>query len=259
MLKALPKIFGHSDKTVRAEGTALTRIMYQYIGVAIDPFLADLKPVQVKELREAFEEMDKEGKGRGALKPERLTRAHAREAEAAEAAGGNDEGDDVPAEGAFTNLKEVEFAVTNSMPPDLPPPDPRSFAEEVDVVAKFPVGYDASLKSSKWKDRKEVLDGMLTVLQTSLRIKESPQLGDLAKTLATLIHKDANVACVMVGASCLEALAKGLGDPLGKYREAIVPPMLERLKERKATVTDAIGVALDAIFMTVSILRTTRR
>jgi hypothetical protein len=28
--------------------------------------------------------------------------------------------------------------------------------------------------------------------------------------------------------------------------------MLERLKERKATVTDTIGVALDAIFETVS-------
>lgn len=123
--------------------------------------------------------------------------------------------------------------------------------EEVDVVPKLPEGYEASLKSSKWKDRKEALDGMLSVLQATLRIKEAPQLGDLAKTLATLIHKDANIACVMTAASCLEALAKGLGDPLGKYRESIVPPMLERLKERKATVTDTIGVALDAIFATV--------
>lgn len=82
ILKALPKIFGHSDKTVRAEGTHLAHTLYQYIGPGIDPWLADLKPVQVKELKEAFEAMDTSGAGKGTLKPERLTRAQAREAEA---------------------------------------------------------------------------------------------------------------------------------------------------------------------------------
>jgi cytoskeleton-associated protein 5 len=57
--------------------------------------LADLKPVQVKELKEGFEEMEKDGKGKGSLKAERFTRAQAREAEArggdAEAETGVDE------------------------------------------------------------------------------------------------------------------------------------------------------------------------
>ena len=35
----------------------------------------------MKELKEAFENMEKEGQGKGSLKPERLTRAGAREAE----------------------------------------------------------------------------------------------------------------------------------------------------------------------------------
>lgn len=82
VLKALPKIFAHADKNVRAEGTQLTHTLYQYIGPAIDPWLAELKPVQVKELQEAFEGLEKEGKGKGALKAERLTREHRREAEA---------------------------------------------------------------------------------------------------------------------------------------------------------------------------------
>lgn len=86
-LKALPKIFAHSDKTVRAEGTQLTYVLYQYIGPGIESWLADLKPLQVKELKEAFEGLEKEGKGRGSLKPERMTRAGAREAEAAAEAG----------------------------------------------------------------------------------------------------------------------------------------------------------------------------
>lgn len=79
MLKALPKIFAHTDKTVRAEGTALAQALYQCIGPAIEPFLADLKPVQVKELKESFEKMDSEGKGKGTFKAERLTRAQVRE------------------------------------------------------------------------------------------------------------------------------------------------------------------------------------
>jgi cytoskeleton-associated protein 5 len=35
----------------------------------------------VKELKEAFEAMEKEGKGKGSVKPERFTRAQARELE----------------------------------------------------------------------------------------------------------------------------------------------------------------------------------
>lgn len=101
ILKALPKIFAHTDKTVRAEGTLLAQSLYQYIGPAIEPFLADLKPVQVKELKESFEEMDKEGRGKGSLKPERLTRIGAREAEANAASGGDgDGGDGLPEEGS---------------------------------------------------------------------------------------------------------------------------------------------------------------
>ncbi|EJF65775.1 ARM repeat-containing protein [Dichomitus squalens LYAD-421 SS1] len=233
ILKALPKIFGHSDKTVRAEGTQLVRVMYQYIGPAIETFLNDLKPVQVKELKEAFEEMEKEGKGRGSLKPERMTRQGAREAEAAAEAGGDGDADAPPEEEA--------------------PPDPRMFAEEVDIVPKMPANFQASLKSSKWKDRKEALDGLLAVVNATPRIKEASELGELARSLATCVQKDANINCVMVAANCLEGLAKGLMGPFAKYRESVVPPMLERLKERKANVTDAIGNALDAVFATTTL------
>lgn len=82
ILKALPKVFAHTDKLVRAEGTILAQTLYQCIGPAIEPWLADLKPVQVKELKESFEKMDSEGRGKGTFKAERYTRAQAREMEA---------------------------------------------------------------------------------------------------------------------------------------------------------------------------------
>lgn len=132
------------------------------------------------------------------------------------------------------------------------PPDPRMFVEEVDIVPKMPANFQGNLKSSKWKERKEALDELASLLEKTPRIKEASELGELARSLATCIQKDANINCVMVAAKCLEGLAKGLMSGFAKYRESVVPPMLERLKERKANVTDAIGAALDAVFQSVS-------
>lgn len=131
--------------------------------------------------------------------------------------------------------------------------DPRQFAEPVDVVSKLPSTLQSALSSSKWKERKEVLDEVATILSAAPRIREASELGDLAKSLATRIQSDANINCVMTAAVCMEHLAKGLMASFAKYHEAVVPPMLERLKERKANVTDTIGSALDAIFATVTI------
>jgi cytoskeleton-associated protein 5 len=121
-------------------------------------------------------------------------------------------------------------------------------------VAKFPSNLQANLTSSKWKERKEVLDDLLTLVNATPRIKDAPELAELAKSLATCIHKDSNINCVMAAANVMEGLAKGVMSPFGRLREAVVPHMLERLKERKVNVTDTIGAALDAIFTTVSIL-----
>jgi len=53
-LKLLPKLFAHSDKTVRAEATAFTLVLYSWLGDALKPSLTELKPLQLKELEEAF-------------------------------------------------------------------------------------------------------------------------------------------------------------------------------------------------------------
>lgn len=247
ILKALPKIFAHSDKTVRAEGSSLTIVLYQYIGSGIEPWLTELKPVQVKELKDAFEGLEKEGKGHKTLKPERFTRAQAREAAANEAV-------DIPQEepeGKFSFAPIPDILTFASL--EMAPLDPRAFAEAVDIVPKLPASFQTNLKSSKWKERKETLDDLATLLSSTPKIKDSPELADLSKSLATCIAKDANINCVMVAATCVEELAKGLMASFAKYRENVVSPMLERLKERKANVTDAIGAALDAVFATVGL------
>ncbi|KAF9451059.1 microtubule associated protein [Macrolepiota fuliginosa MF-IS2] len=234
VLKALPKIFAHSDKTVRAEGTNLTHVLYQYMGLGIESWLNDLKPVQVKELKEAFESMESEGKGKGTVKPERMTRAQAREAE--------------------TQVEASDSVQEEAARAFYPEFDPRAFAEEVDIVPKMPGNFYGNFKSSKWKERKEALDELHTLLKSTPRIKEAPELGELAKSLATCIHKDVNINCVTTAANCLEELAKATMNALGRYRESVVPPLLERLKERKTNITDAIGNALDAVFQTTTLV-----
>ena len=107
ILKAMPKIFGHSDKTVRSEGSNLAHALYQYLGTGIDPWLAELKPVQVKELKEVWDGMEKEGRGKGSLKPERLTRQQARDAEQ-NADAGEDDG-----AGASTTAEEGTSTVSS--------------------------------------------------------------------------------------------------------------------------------------------------
>jgi len=133
----------------------------------------------------------------------------------------------------------------------MSPPDPRQFAEVVDIVPRLSSSLQTELKSSKWKERKEGLDNLATLLANTPRIKDTPELAELAKSLASCIAKDANINCVMVAAKCMDDLAKGMMVSFAKYHEAVVPLMLERLKERKVNVTDAIGTALDAVFSTV--------
>jgi len=132
------------------------------------------------------------------------------------------------------------------------PPDARETAEVVDIATKLPPSFQTNLKSSKWKERKEALDDLHTLLIATPRIKDAAEFSELTRSLASCIAKDANINCVIVAANCLEEMAKAMIDTFAKYRESVIPLMLERLKERKANVTDAIGAALDAVFATVS-------
>jgi hypothetical protein len=151
-----------------------------------------------------------------------------------------------PSHSAWSNPADI-------FPLDAADLDPRAFAEPIDIIPKLSPSLQTALKSVKWKERKEALDDLSTLLSSTPRIKDAPELGELAKSLASRIAGDANISCVMVATACIEDLAKGMMTGFAKYREVVVPLMLERMKERKTSVTDSIGSALDAVFTTVSI------
>jgi protein STU2 len=226
VLKAMPKLFGHADKNVRAEASNLIVELYRWLKDAIKSlFWNDLKPVQQQDLEKAFEPVKQEPPP----KQERLLRSQ-QEAVAAPSAGGAAEGEE-----AGEDVAEEEEI---------------SFAEPVDVYSKIPKDFHEKLASSKWKDRKEALDDFFTIANTE-RIQEGPF--DEVISLLAKSMKDANIAVVTVAANCVECLAKGLRKGFAKYRAKIVAPMLERTKEKKQSVADALGAALDAVFQATSL------
>ncbi|KAM0347275.1 hypothetical protein ACHAPU_004793 [Fusarium lateritium] len=223
VLKALPKAFGAADKNVRAEATNLTVELYRWLREAMKPmFWGELKPTQQTDLEAQFEKV----KAEGPPKQERLLRSQQEALDAAPE--GGEEGEEGDVEGE--DVGEV---------------DAFDLAEPQDVSKKIPPNFSDQLASSKWKDRKEAVDALHQALNVP-RIKET-DFNEVCRGLAKCM-KDANVAVVTQAALCIETLAKGLRKSFGKYRQTVMQPIMDRLKEKKVTVADALGAALDAVF-----------
>jgi len=226
VLKLLPKVYGHADKNVRAEAQALTVELYRWLREAMKPlFWGELKPVQQTDLEKLFEPI----KDEPMPKQERLLRSQQAAKEEAEAS------QEVAEE------EEMEEEAAIDLEPEFDP---------VDVLSKIPADFNDRLASSKWKDRKEALEETFAVVNVPL-IQEG-SFDDIVRGCAKSM-KDANIMVVTVAANVVEALAKGLKKSFGRYRSSILPAMLERFKEKKPTVTDAIGAACDAVFMVVGL------
>lgn len=227
-LKALPKLFSHADKNVRAEATKLTVEMYRWLRTGMKKLIWDeLKPVQQQDLEKLFAAVDAEP----APKQERLLQTQQEEAEAAAAVSQEHEqeaGEDEAEEEAET----------------------LDLAEPKDVLSKLPPGFYDSMASAKWKDRKDALDAAFAEINTEKII--DGHFDELVAVLAKAM-KDANIAVVTTAANVIDALARGLRKRFARYRGRVMPPIMERLKEKKQSVTDALGQALDTIFASSSL------
>ncbi|KAF2674709.1 ARM repeat-containing protein [Microthyrium microscopicum] len=228
VLKILPKVFGHADKNVRAESQKLAVEFYRWLKEAMKPlFWGDLKPVQQQDLEKLFDQV----KDEPPPKQERLLRSQQAKVEQAAATGGGEEDDEVEDEA------EVEI-------------DLDSVYEAVNVFPKIPSDLQERLASSKWKDRKEGLEDLQKAINHP-RIAEG-QFDEILRGLAKCM-KDANIQVVIIAANCIELLATGLKKSFSRYRGTVMSPIMERLKEKKQSVTDALGAALDAVFASTSL------
>ena len=230
VLKVLPKVFGHADKNVRAEATNLAVEFYRWLREAMKPmFWGELKPTQQTDLEAQFEKV----KAEAPPKQERLLRSQ----QAAQAR--------APVAGAGGGYEDVDDDVEE--PAEI---DAFDLAEPQDVLKKMSGDFYDNIASAKWKDRKEALEALFALLNVP-RIKDG-DFGEMNRSLAKCM-KDANIMVVTQAAQCIEVLAKGLRKPYGKYRGIVMQPILERLKEKKQAVAEALGAALDAVFVSTNL------
>jgi protein STU2 len=230
VLKILPKVFSHADKNVRAEATNLAVEFYRWLREAMKPmFWNDLKPTQQTEMEAQFEKI----KSEPTPKQERFLRSQ--QAAMARA----------PPPGAGGAVEDEDDGQAEPVEIDV-----FDLAEPQDVLSKVAADFHEQLASSKWKERKEALEGLYTALNVP-RIKDG-DYGDIVRGLAKCM-KDANIAVVTNAAQCIETLAKGLRKPFARYRAIVMAPIMERLKEKKASVSEALGAALDEVFTATSL------
>lgn len=226
VIPSLAKLFGHADRNVRAETTKLTVELYKWLGEGLTTLLfPNLKPVQQRDLTAEFEKVKGE-------KPEqkRLTRSQQQELATKQ---------NEP-EGA----EDIEMA--DAKEDENVPFDPYLMMDPVEVLSKLPADLNARMASAKWKDRKEALDEVYEVLSKAPKLVEA-DYSDLVRIFAKCM-KDANIQVVQLAANGVEFLSKGLKEGFHKYQHLVVGPMIERTKEKKPAVAEALANALDSIY-----------
>lgn len=230
VIPKLPKLFAHADRTVRAETNKLTVEIYKWMGQGLTTVLfPDLKPIQQKDLTAEFEKV--QGLK---LEQKRLTR---QQQEAQNLANNADDAD-----------VEMEDAAPAESTDSF---DPFDMLEPVDVLSKLPSDLNSRLSSAKWKDRKEALDEVYEVLSKAPRLAQADYT-DLVRLFAKCF-KDANIQVVQLAASGIEFLSKGLKKDFQRYQNLVLGGLIERSKEKKPSVAEALAGALDAIFTSSSL------
>ncbi|KAM6973183.1 cytoskeleton-associated protein 5 [Aplochiton taeniatus] len=230
VVKALPKQFESREKAVRDEAKLLAIEIYKWIRDALRPPLQNINSVQLKELEEEWVKLPT-----SAPKQSRFLRSQqdmkAKFDQQQAAGGGEADGDD-----------------DDDGPVQV---DAYELLEAVEILSKLPKDFYDKIEAKKWQERKEALEA-LEILAKNPKL-ENGEYGDLVRALKKVIGKDANVMLVTLAAKCLAGLAAGLRKKFGTYSGLVVPTILEKFKEKKPQVVQALQEAIDAVFLTTTL------
>ena len=227
--KSFSTIFAHQDKTVKAEGLQLVKQLHKCIGqAAVTVFLGDLKPIQLKEVQqEVF------AKTPGASHtPTRFLRTASKHSRTENNA----------------NIVMKEEHAESFQPSAATELDAYDLAEPQPILERLPAQFYESVESGVWKERKEALEALLPIVRVP-RIQENAKYGELVDALLKRISSDANILVVIAGVQVVEGLARGLRAAFNPFRSNALSALLERSKEKKTSVLEAIRAALSAIHL----------
>ncbi|KAM4618375.1 cytoskeleton-associated protein 5 [Polymixia lowei] len=230
VVKVLPKQFESREKAVRDEAKLLAIEIYKWIRDALRPPLQNINSVQLKELEEEWVKLPSSPpKQSRFLRSQQDLKA---KFEQHRAQGGDEtDGDDE---------EETAAAV-----------DPYELLEAVEILSKLPKDFYDKIEAKKWQERKEALEVVETLTKNPKL--DNGDYGDLVRALKKVVGKDANVMLVTLAAKCIAALASGLRKKFGTYAGQVVPTILEKFKEKKPQVVQALQEAIDAIFFTTTL------
>uniref|UniRef100_A0A8D2LNZ0 Cytoskeleton associated protein 5 n=1 Tax=Varanus komodoensis TaxID=61221 RepID=A0A8D2LNZ0_VARKO len=230
IIKVLPKLFESREKAVRDEAKLLAVEIYRWIRDALRPPLQNINSLQLKELEEEWVKLPS-----SAPKQTRFLRSQQEmkaKFEQQQAAGGDADGGD-----------DGDEAVAQV--------DAYELLEAVEILSKLPKDFYDKIEAKKWQERKEALEAV-EVLVKNPKL-EAGDYADLVKVLKKVVGKDTNVMLVALAAKCLAGLATGLRKKFGQYAGHVVPTILEKFKEKKPQVVQALQEAIDAIFLTTTL------
>ncbi|KRZ17110.1 Cytoskeleton-associated protein 5, partial [Trichinella zimbabwensis] len=226
ILKVALPLLEHRDKDVRENSKIFIVECYKWCGSAFKSQLESVKPILLNELEAEFSKF-----GNEVPLPTRYFRSQV------QATVSNDVV-------ACESSEPVATVVREEV-------DAWEFLDPVNVVAKLPSNFFDQLKSSKWLERKEILDMLATLIKANPRLDPSAQYGDIVSELKNIINKDSNVNVVIAAGKCLAGLALGLRKKFAQFATMCIPVVLGKFKEKKATVVSAMVEAIDAITKTV--------
>ncbi|XP_044291744.1 cytoskeleton-associated protein 5 [Varanus komodoensis] len=231
IIKVLPKLFESREKAVRDEAKLLAVEIYRWIRDALRPPLQNINSLQLKELEEEWVKLPSSApKQTRFLRSQQEMKAKFEQQQAAggDADGGGDDGDEAVAQ-----------------------VDAYELLEAVEILSKLPKDFYDKIEAKKWQERKEALEAV-EVLVKNPKL-EAGDYADLVKVLKKVVGKDTNVMLVALAAKCLAGLATGLRKKFGQYAGHVVPTILEKFKEKKPQVVQALQEAIDAIFLTTTL------
>uniref|UniRef100_A0A8C2X274 Cytoskeleton associated protein 5 n=1 Tax=Cyclopterus lumpus TaxID=8103 RepID=A0A8C2X274_CYCLU len=224
VVKVLSKQFESREKAVRDEVKLLAVEIYKWIRDALRPPLQNINSVQLKELEEEWMKLPST--------PPKQTRFLRSQ----------------------LDLKakfEQHQAQGEQSDETVAAVDPYELLEAVEILSKIPKDFYDKIEAKKWQERREALEAV-EALTKNLKL-ENGDYGDLVRALKKVVGKDANVMLVSAAAKCLAALASGLRKKFGTYAGQVVPTILEKFKEKKPQVVQALQEAIDAIFLTTTL------
>ncbi|KAJ0016894.1 hypothetical protein Pint_11462 [Pistacia integerrima] len=225
ILKMLPELFDHQDQNVRACSKGLTLELCRWIGK--DP----VKSILFEKMRDTMKkELEAELVSvMGTARPTRKIRSE-QDKEPEQETVSENVGPGAPEESAAEAPQEI---------------DEYELIDPVDILTPLEKsGFWEGVKATKWLERKEAV-AELTKLASTKKIAPG-DFSEVCRTLKKLIT-DVNIAVAVEAIQAIGNLARGLRTHFSASSRFLLPVLLEKLKEKKPTMAEALTQTLQAM------------